>query len=62
MLVRVNYSKLEGLIQFNDSIHKTTRNLQFEEWSEFLVAWRKDSLELYRDHVSSSRMMLALGV
>jgi hypothetical protein len=58
MLVRVNYSKLEGLTQFDDSIHKTTRNLQFEEWSEFLVAWRKDSLELYRDHVSfSSRIM-----
>ena len=53
MLVRVNYSKSEGLTQFDDYIHKTTRNLQFEEWSEFLVAWRKDSLELYRDHVSS---------
>jgi hypothetical protein len=61
MLVRVNYSKLEGLGYFDDSIHKTTRNLQFEEWSEFLVAWRKDSLELYRDHVSSSSsQMLSL--
>ena len=62
MLVRVNYSKLEGLIQFDDSKHKTTRNLQFEEWSEFIVAWRKDSLELYCDHVSTSRMMPALGL
>jgi hypothetical protein len=53
MLVRVHYSKLEGLIQFDDSIHKTARNLQFKEWSEFSVAWRKDSLELYRDYVSS---------
>ena len=57
MLVRVNYSKSEGLTHFNDSIHKTTRNLHFEEWCEILVVWRKDSLELYRDHVSSSRMM-----
>lgn len=62
MLVRVNYSKLEGLIRFDDSLHKTTRNLQLEEWGEFLVAWRKDSLELYRDHVSSTRMMHALGL
>ncbi|KAF8809576.1 hypothetical protein BYT27DRAFT_7094201 [Phlegmacium glaucopus] len=50
MLVSVNYSKLEGLIHFDDSIHRTTRNLQFEDWGEFLVAWRKDSLEIYRDH------------
>ena len=54
MLVRVYYSKLEGLIRFDDSIHKTTRNLQFEDWGEFSVAWRRDSLELYRDHVSSN--------
>lgn len=53
MLVRVNYSKSEGLTHFDDSIHKTTRNLHFEEWCEILVVWRKDSLELYRDHVSS---------
>ena len=57
MLVRVNYSKLERLVYFDDSTHKTTRNLQFEEWGEFLVVWRKDSLELYSDHVSSSQMM-----
>lgn len=62
MLVRVNYAKSEGLIQFDDSIHKTTRNLHFVEWSEFLVAWRKDRLELYRDHVSPSRMMPVLGL
>lgn len=54
MLVRVNYSKLEGLINFDDSTHRITRNLQIEDWSEFSVAWRKDNLELYRDHVSSS--------
>lgn len=57
MLVRVNYSKLEGFIRFDDSIHRTTRDLHFEDWGEFLVAWRKDNLEIYRDHVSSSRML-----
>jgi hypothetical protein len=62
MLVRMYYSKLEGLMRFDDSIHKTTRNLQFEEWGEFSVAWRRDSLELYRDHVSSSRMVPVLGL
>jgi len=53
MLVRVNYSKFEGFTYFDDSVHRTTRNLQFEDWGEYLVAWRKDSLEIYRDHVSS---------
>ena len=60
MLVRVNYSKSEGLVYFDDSIHKTTRNLQFEEWDEFIVAWRKDSLELYGDHVSPDRISIPL--
>ena len=58
MLIRVNYSKLEGLIHFDDSIHRTTTNLQFEDWGEFVVAWRKDNLEVYRDHVSSSLCIL----
>lgn len=51
MLVRVSYTKAEGLVNFDDAISRTTRNLHFEDWGEFLVAWRRDSIEIYRDHV-----------
>lgn len=53
MLVRVSYSKSEILREnFNDAVHRTTKNLHFEDWAEFLVAWRKDSIELYEDYVT----------
>jgi len=51
MLVRVSYTKSEDIKQFDDAINRTTRNLRFEDWAEFLVAWRKDSIEIYQDHV-----------
>ncbi|KAF8964211.1 Pleckstrin homology domain-containing protein [Flammula alnicola] len=50
MLVRVSYTKDEGITHFDDAVHRTTRNLHFEDWGEFLVAWRRDSLEIYKDH------------
>jgi len=52
MLVRVDYTKSEGIVNFDESINRTTRDLHYEDWGEFLVAWRKDSIEIYRDHVS----------
>jgi len=54
MLVRVNYTKSEDIIQFDDAINRTTRNLRYEDWAEFLVAWRKDNIEIYQDHVRLS--------
>jgi hypothetical protein len=51
MLVRVSYTKSEDIKQFDDAINRTTRNLRYEDWGEFLVAWRKDRIELYQDHV-----------
>lgn len=53
MLVRILYSKDEGITRFDDAINRTTRNLHFEDWGEFIVAWRKDRIELYGDYVSS---------
>ncbi|TFK40603.1 Pleckstrin homology domain-containing protein [Crucibulum laeve] len=51
MLVRVTYSKSETLSPtFDDAKNRTTRDLQYENWGEFLVAWRKDSIEIYEDH------------
>ena len=51
MLVRVSYTKSEDIKQFDDAINRTTRNLRYEDWGEFLVAWRKDRIEVYQDHV-----------
>ncbi|KAJ2935108.1 hypothetical protein H1R20_g1931, partial [Candolleomyces eurysporus] len=50
MLVRVAYTK-QGAInaKFDDSIHRTTRDLQYEDWAEFMVVWRRDLIELYED-------------
>ncbi|KAF8158329.1 Pleckstrin homology domain-containing protein [Crassisporium funariophilum] len=50
MLVRVSYTKAEGLAYFDDTVNRTTRNLHFEDWGEFIVVWRKDSIEIYEDH------------
>ncbi|KAF9565683.1 hypothetical protein CPC08DRAFT_629344 [Agrocybe pediades] len=50
MLVRVSYTKSETITEFNDAINRTTRDLHYEDWGEFLVAWRRDSVEIYRDH------------
>ena len=51
MLVRVSYTKSEDIKHFDDAINRTTRNLRYEDWGEFLVAWRKDRIEVYEDHV-----------
>lgn len=57
MLVRVAYSGLEGFTKFDESINRTTRDLQYEDWGEFLVAWRRDGLEIYRDHVCKALLL-----
>ena len=53
MLVRVTYTK-QGAVnaKFDDSINRTTRDLQYEDWAEFMVVWRRDLIELYEDDVS----------
>ena len=53
MLVRVTYVREEGITRFDEAINRTTRDVKYEAWGEFLVAWRKDTIEIYRDHVSS---------
>jgi len=58
MLIRVSYTRSETIPQpagaagFDENVNRTTRDLQFVDWGEFLVAWRKDNIEIYRDHVS----------
>lgn len=54
MLVRVSYSKSESLSPWFDEIqNRTTRYLQYADWAEFMVAWRKDRIEIYEDYVGS---------
>lgn len=52
MLVRVSYIKSESLgSSFDEVQNRTTNHLQYEDWAEFMVVWRKDRLELYEDYV-----------
>lgn len=54
MLVRFSYTESESVgISFDDAQNRVTPHIQHDNWGEFLVAWRKDRLELYKDHVRS---------
>ena len=52
MLVRIAYCR-DGSLgpSFDEMQNRSARNLQYEEWSEFVVVWRNDRLELYDDYV-----------
>ena len=54
MLVRVSYTEDGVPANFDEARNRTTRHLESEGWAEYIVAWRKDRLEIYEDHVSSS--------
>jgi len=56
MLVRVDYTKSEGLTQFDDNTNRSARDLEFQDWGEFLVVWRRDGLEIYKDYVRSTAL------
>jgi hypothetical protein len=52
MLMRFCYSKSESIKPpFDEVQNRTTRDLQYLYWAEYMVAWRKDRLEIYEDHV-----------
>ncbi|XP_006462707.1 hypothetical protein AGABI2DRAFT_207264 [Agaricus bisporus var. bisporus H97] len=51
MLVKISSTKAHNLSAvFHESIHRTTRDLEYEDWGEFMVAWRKDLIEIYEDY------------
>lgn len=55
MLVKVSTTKTQILSpNFDESIHRTTRDLQYQDWAEFMVVWRRDYIEIYEDYVSST--------
>lgn len=53
MLVQVYFTGDQNLpANFDEAQHRVTQHMQYVDWQEFIVAWRKDRLELYTDHVS----------
>ncbi|OBZ71250.1 Glutathione S-transferase 2 [Grifola frondosa] len=58
MLVRVSYTEDPVPPAFDESQNRITRRLDNEAWAEYIVAWRKDRLELYADHAIPGREWL----
>jgi len=53
MLVRVSHTDADSVgTAFDENQNRITQHLEYEDWSEFMVAWRKERLELYEDYVS----------
>jgi hypothetical protein len=52
MVVRIAYCKDRSLgSRFDETQDRSARDMQYEDWAEFMVVWRKDRLELYNDYV-----------
>lgn len=52
MLVQVSFTNTESLpANFDEQLNRITSQIQYENWEEYIVAWRKDRLELYTDFV-----------
>lgn len=55
MIVRVSYTRERSLgATFDENQNRSTQHLQYEDWAEFMVVWRKDRIELYEDYVCST--------
>ncbi|TDL23189.1 hypothetical protein BD410DRAFT_787507 [Rickenella mellea] len=51
MLVRIAHCEHDSIGKVFDETHsRTTRGVEWEEWSEFMVVWRKLNVELYEDY------------
>ncbi len=52
MLVQISLSNLETVgANFDETKNRVTPHMQYDNWKEFIVVWRKDRLEIYKDHV-----------
>ena len=55
MVVRIAYCKDSSLgSPFDEMQDRSARDMQYEDWAEFMVVWRSGRLELYNDYVSVS--------
>jgi len=53
MLVRVSRTDADSVgTAFDENENRITQHLEYEDWSEFMVVWRKERLELYEDYAS----------
>jgi hypothetical protein len=53
MLVRVSHTGAESVgTAFDENQNRVTQHLGHEDWSEFMVVWRRERLELYEDYAS----------
>ncbi|KAJ6619492.1 Pleckstrin homology domain-containing protein [Mycena sp. CBHHK59/15] len=51
MLVRVGYSESESIGPiFDEEQSRTTRGIRYDEWTEFVIVWRKDLIQFYEPH------------
>jgi len=58
MLVRVIHSNIPDFKKpFNDKSCRSTRNLEFQDWSECIVIWRKKRIEVYQNYVRMHRCL-----
>jgi hypothetical protein len=64
MMVKIYYSSTGVGAGFDEVRNLTTRGLEFEDWSEYMVVWKKRGrLELYENYVSVvSRSFFALSM
>ena len=56
MLIRTSYTKVDIVGHFDESRNRTANHLEYGNWTEFFVVWKKDTLgnnwiELYEDYV-----------
>ena len=38
---------------FDSTKNRTTPHIQYEDYSEYLVVWRKERIELYKNYASA---------
>lgn len=53
MLLRIQYTKVEGLPTFDESVAHVQKDMKLEDWAEFMVVWRRNRLEIYEEYVRS---------
>ncbi|CAL1713133.1 unnamed protein product [Somion occarium] len=60
MLVRVSHTDRETIgPNFDENQNRVTPHMQNEKWKEYIVAWRKDQLELHEDHATPGKEWLS---
>jgi hypothetical protein len=57
MVVRVAYCKDDSFGSHFDEVQdRSARDMQYEDWAEFMVVWRSHRLELYNNFVRFSSL------